>query len=106
MTDNVLDAISNELLRNRNALLRVRHVVTEGQLDLFAIDATSGIDVGSSLLGTLLQLSAESGVRAGQRTGNADRGCQPRQRRDTAIMAARARPDIRIFFISQLPVCV
>ena len=77
MADHELDAIRQEFVGNRNALLRIGNVVTNHDLDHFAVDATGSIDVGSSLLGTLLQLSAKSGVRAGDRTGNADQKFSP-----------------------------
>jgi hypothetical protein len=45
VADHELDAVSNELVGNRNALLRIGDVVAEHDLDLLAIDAASSIDV-------------------------------------------------------------
>ena len=72
MADDILDAVSNELVGDRNALLGVRDVVAENDLDRLAVDTASGVDVGSSLLGTLLELCAECGVRTRERAGHAD----------------------------------
>ena len=49
MADNELDAVSNELVGDRNALLRIGNVIAERQLDLLAVDAAGSIDVGGGL---------------------------------------------------------
>ena len=61
-----------QLVGHRHALLGIGHVVAEHQLDLLAVDAALGVDIGGGLLGTVLELGAERGVRPGQRTGDAD----------------------------------
>ena len=73
VADDELDAVSDELVGDRDALLRIGDVVADDELDLLAIDAAGRVDVGDGLLGALLELCAESGVRAGDRTGDADR---------------------------------
>ena len=80
---NELDAIADELVGNRNALLRVGNVVTELELDLLAVHAAGGIDVLRRQFRALLKLRAKGGVRAGQRAGDADQDVglgRPRQR--------------------------
>ena len=46
--------------------------------DLLAVEAASRVDVGGSLLGALLELRAESGVRTGDRAGDSDDDLSPR----------------------------
>ena len=46
-------------------------------LDLLAVDAAGGVDVGGGLFGALLELCAEGGVRTGDRAGDADRDIRP-----------------------------
>ncbi len=77
MADNELDAIGDELVGDRNALLRVGDVVADRQHDLLAVDAASRVDVSGRHFGALLELSAKSGVRAGHRTGDADQDVCP-----------------------------
>ncbi len=77
MSDDELDAVSDELVGDRDALLRVGNVVADDELDLLAIDAAGGVDVGCGLLGALLELCAEGSVRTGERTGNADQDVCP-----------------------------
>ena len=77
MADNELDAVSDELVGDRNALLRIGDVVADRQHDLLAVDAAGRVDVGRSLLGALLELRAEGGVRTGDRAGDADQDIRP-----------------------------
>ena len=72
VSDDELDAIGDELVGDRDALLRIGDVVAEHELDLLAIDAAGRVDVGCRLLCALLELCAEGCVRTGQRAGNAD----------------------------------
>ena len=72
MAENELHAFAYELVGDRHALLRIRHVVAESQFDLHAEHAAGCVEVSGCHFGTLLELSAESGVRAGERAGNAD----------------------------------
>jgi len=99
VTDNELHAISDELVGDGNALLRVGNVVAQHDLDLLAVDAAGSIDVGGSLLDALLDLRAESGVRTGQRAADADQDVGPLK----ATIAAKATADMRDFFIWLLP---
>ena len=72
MADDELYAVSNEFVGDRNALLRVGHVVAEHNFDLFPVDTASGVDVRCSLFRTFLKLCAERSVGAGQRAANAN----------------------------------
>ena len=78
MADDELDAVGDELVGDRDALLRIGDVVADDDADLLAVHAAGRVDVGGSLLGALLELRAESGVRAGDRTGDADDDIRPR----------------------------
>ena len=71
MADDEFHAVTDELVRDRHALLRIGHVVAVAHGDLLAHDAARGVDVFDRLVGAVLQLRAEGGVRAGERTGNA-----------------------------------
>ena len=73
------------------------------ELDLLADDAAGGVDVLDGLLGAVLELRAEGGVRAGDRAGDADLDLRLRragerdgrgraQRRSTAIFFMRLTP--------------
>ena len=72
VADDHLHAFSGELVRHRHALLGIGDVVADDDLQLLAIDAAGGIDVLDRLLDAVLQLRAESGVRAGDGAGDAD----------------------------------
>jgi hypothetical protein len=72
VTVDELDAVTDELVGDRDALLRIGHVVAEAQHDVHAEDAASRVDVVARHLGALLQLRAEGRVRARQRAGDAD----------------------------------
>ena len=67
----------DELVGNGHGLLRIAGVIADFEHELLAIDAASRVDVGNGLFGALLQLFAERGVLAGDRTSDADRRCQP-----------------------------
>jgi hypothetical protein len=102
VADHELDAVSDELVRNRDALLRIGDVVADDDLDLLAIDAAGGVDVGRGLLGALLELRAKGCVRAGDRAGDADQDVCPgaAAERESAVMATADKSD---FFIEMLP---
>ena len=72
MADHELDAVADELVGDRHALLRIGHVVAVAHGDLLADDAAGRVDVLDRLLGAVLELRAEGGVRAGERPGDAD----------------------------------
>ncbi len=82
----VLHAVADELVGDRDALLRVGHVVADLEGDLVAEDAALGVEVVDGLLGALLELGAEGGVGAGDRPGDAElevgRVGERRRRRD------------------------
>ena len=71
MTDNELDAIADELVGDRNALLRIGHVVALLEGDLLAEDAAGLVDVVDRLLRPHSQLRAERGVWPGDRSRDA-----------------------------------
>ena len=72
MADHELDAVADELVGDRNALLRIRHVVGRLHLELLAENAAGLVDILDRLLDTLSELSAEGGVRAGDRSRDPD----------------------------------
>ena len=57
------DAVADELVGDRDALLGIGHVVADDERDLLAEDAAGGVDVLDRLLGAVLELRAEGGVR-------------------------------------------
>ena len=66
------------------------------KLDLLAVDAAGGVDVGDGLLGAVLELGAEGRVRARHRTGDADLElgavrCRSRRSRATHASASAAK---------------
>ena len=77
VADHELDAVANELVGDRDALLRIGDVVADFELDLLAIHAACCVDVGDSRFRTLLQLCTEGRIRAGDRTGDADEDISP-----------------------------
>jgi hypothetical protein len=72
VADDHLHALGGELVRNRHALLRIRDVVADHNLQLLAVDAARRVDVLDRLLDAVLELRAESGVRARDGAGHAD----------------------------------
>ena len=72
MADDELHAVGGELVGDRDALLRIGHVVADCDRDLLADDAAGGVDVLDGLLGAVLELRAEGGVRSGDRAGDAE----------------------------------
>ena len=77
MTDDELDAVSRRTCWRPRCPASGRTRRRRDELDLLAVDAAGGVDVGGRLLGALLELCAEGGVRAGQRAGNADQDLRP-----------------------------
>ncbi len=69
MADDEVDALAEELVGDGDALARIGGVVADEQLDLLAVDAAGGIDVGDGLLDAVLELGAEGRVRARHRPG-------------------------------------
>ncbi len=72
MTDDELDAVTDELVGNRNALLRIGSVVAVDDRDLLAIHAALGIGFCDCRFDTALDLLAESRLAAGQRCADAE----------------------------------
>src|SRR3712207_8654134 len=64
VADDHLHAFGRELVGHRHALLRIGHVVADDHLKLLAVDAAGRVDVLDRLLDAVLELRAESGVRA------------------------------------------
>ena len=72
MADDELDAVADELVGDRYALLRVGDVVAGLDLDLLAKDAAGLVDVLGRLIDPLRELRAEGGVGPGDRPGDAN----------------------------------
>ena len=72
MADHELDAVADELVGDRNALLGIGDVVARLDLDLLAEDAAGLVDVLGRLIDPLRELRAEGGVGPGDRPGDAD----------------------------------
>ena len=72
MADDEFDAVAGELVGDRDALLGIGNVVAEFGGDLLAENAAGGIDVGGGLLDAVLHLRAGRGIRAGDRTADAE----------------------------------
>jgi hypothetical protein len=67
-----LDAVTDEFVGHRHALLRIGHVVPWLDFDLLTQDAACLIDVLGRLLDSLGQLGAEGRVGPGDGSRNAD----------------------------------
>ena len=72
MPDDELDAVADELVGDRDALLGIGHVVARLDLDLLPENAACLVDVLDSLLDALGQLRAERRVGPGDRSRDAD----------------------------------
>jgi len=72
VSDDEFDAIADELVGDRHALLRIRHIVGGLDLELLAENAARFVDILDRLLHTLSELRAESSVRAGDRSRDPD----------------------------------
>ena len=70
MADDEVDALAEEIVGDGDALAGIGSVVADGQLDLLAVDAAGRVDVGDSLLDTVLELRAERRVGSSHRPGN------------------------------------
>ena len=87
MPDDELDAVADELVGDRHALLGIGHVVALLEGDLLAEDAAGLVDIVDRLLRALHQLRPEGRVRSGDRAGDAHLdlgagGARERQGRD------------------------
>ncbi len=80
MADDEFDAVADELVGDRNALLGIGDVVALLDLDLLAENAAGLVDVLGRLADALCQLRAERGVGAGDRAGDADLDLRLRRR--------------------------
>jgi hypothetical protein len=67
-----LDAVADEAVRGRHALLGIAGIVTDLDRDLLAEHAALGVDVVNRLLRAVLQLGAEGRVGTRDRAGNAE----------------------------------
>ena len=72
MADDELDAVADEFVGDRHALLGVGHVVAQLDFDLLPEDAAGLVDVLGRLLDALGQLRAEGRVGPGDRSRDAD----------------------------------
>ena len=71
VADHEFDAVADELVGDRNALLGIGNVVALFEGDLLTENAAGLVDVINRLLSAVGQLRAERGVRAGDRAGDA-----------------------------------
>ena len=72
MADHELDAVADELVRHRHALLGVGNVVAHFDFDLLPQNAAGLVDVFGGLLDALGQLSAEGRVGSRDRSGDGE----------------------------------
>jgi hypothetical protein len=98
VADDEVDAVADELVGDRDALLGIGNVVALLELDFLAENAASLVEVLNRLSDAVGQLRAERGVRAGDRAGDANLICAsavPAKPRP----AASTRPVNQYFFI-------
>ena len=72
MADDELDAVADEFVGDRHALLRIGNVVAELDLDLLPENPACLIDVFDGLLDALGQLRPEGRVGSGDRSGDGE----------------------------------
>ena len=72
MADHELDAVADELVGDRNALLGIGHVVARLDRDRLPENTPSLVDVLDRLSVALHELRPEGGVGPGDRPGDAD----------------------------------
>ena len=97
VADDELDAVADELVGDRDALLGIGNVVALLDLDLLAEDAAGLVEVVGRLSDALGQLRAERGVRAGDRTGDADLDLRVRGAREGQARRRARDPSTNIF---------
>ncbi len=68
MADHELDAVADEFVGHRHALLRIGDVVADFDFDLLPQDSAGLVDVFGGLLHALGELSAEGGIGSGDRS--------------------------------------
>ena len=73
MADDEMNAVADEFVGDRDALLGIGDVVALLDRDLLAEDAARLVEVIGRLTDALRQLRAKRRVRPGDRTGDADR---------------------------------
>ena len=66
-------ALGDELVGDGDGLLRIAGVVTDLEVELLAEKAAGLVEIGDCLFGAGLELCAERGVLAGDRTDSRDR---------------------------------
>ena len=72
MADDELDAVADELVGDRDALLRIRDVVALLKDELLAENAARLVDVVDGLLRAVDELRAKGRIRPGDRSRDAD----------------------------------
>ena len=72
MADHELDAVADEFVGHRHALLGVGNVVAHFDFDLLPQNAAGLVDVFGGLLDALSQLSAEGRVGSRDRSGDGE----------------------------------
>ena len=71
VADDEFDAVADELVGDRHAFLRIGAIVTDVNLNFLSENAAGGVDVLDRLLHSVLELRAEGGAAAGDRSGDA-----------------------------------
>src|SRR5262249_61211111 len=70
VADDEFHAVADELVGDRDAFFRIGAIVADENLDLLAKNAAGGVDVCDRLLDSVLELRAEGGAAAGDRSGD------------------------------------
>src|SRR5262249_1740619 len=70
MADHELHAVADELVGDRDAFFRIGAIVADEKLNLLSENAAGGVDVLDRLLDPVLELRAEGGAAAGDRSGH------------------------------------
>jgi len=65
-------ALVHEIIGDGHGLLRVAGIVADFELQLFAVHAAGGVDIGNRLFGTPAHLFAESRILTGHRASGGD----------------------------------
>src|SRR5215471_523834 len=70
VADDEFDAVADEFVGDRDAFFRIGAIVADENLNLLSENAAGGVDVCDRLLDSVLELRAEGGAAAGDRSGD------------------------------------
>jgi hypothetical protein len=70
MPDHELHAVTDKLVGDRDAFLRVGAIIAELAREFLSEDAPGRVDVSDRLLGAVLELRPEGGAAAGERSAD------------------------------------